>query len=248
MRVDERDQVAILRLEAGKANAMGPDFLLGVGRLLDEAEPRDPRAYVLVGYEKFFCAGLDLPALLPLDRPSLGEFMDLFAETMLRVFALPRPVIAAVNGHAIAGGCVLALQADERLMAEEVGKIGLTEVPLGLGLPAEVVETLRAQVPPSSLGPVALEGRTFSAREALALGLVHAAVPSAELLDRAMARAQALAALPSPAFAQVKAALRRPVLETVTRVQRQEAKRWLDTWFSRPTQELLHAAVARLKK
>jgi enoyl-CoA hydratase len=167
---------------------------------------------------------------------------------MLRVFEIARPVVAAVNGHAIAGSCVLALQADVRLIAERECKIGLNEVPLGIGLPAVVVEPLRAQLSQSSLSPIALEGRLLSPREALELALVHEVVPEAQLLPRALEKAAALADLPPAGFAQVKAALRTPAANALRAAGDADARRWTATWFTADAKARIEAAVSKLKK
>ena len=146
-------------MRAGKANAIGTAFLDRLSAQLDAVESSGASALVLTGEGTAFSAGLDLPEVAGLDRARLERFIRRFSEVMLRVFTLPVPVVAAINGHAIAGGCVLAMQADVRLAAAGDYRIGLNEVQIGLGLPAVVVETLRAQVSPASLGPVALEGR-----------------------------------------------------------------------------------------
>ena len=130
--------------------------------------------------------GLDLPALIDFSTADLTDFIRRFSASMLRVFSLPWPVVAAVNGHAIAGGCVLALQADIRLMASGQSRIGLNEVRLGIGLPAAVVETLRCQVPAASLLPIAAEGGLFLPEEAVRLGLVQEVVEPGQLLERAV--------------------------------------------------------------
>jgi len=246
MRMEIEGEVAVLRMQAGKANAMSGAMLSGLARLLDELEGSGAGAAVITGAEGFFSAGLDLPSLVALDRPSMRRFIGLFAEVMERVFALPRPVVAAVNGHAIAGGCVLALAADVRLLAAGQAKMGLSEVRLGIGLPAVVIESLRCQLPPPALVPVALEGRLFPPDEALAVGLVHEVTPPAELEARARARARELAAIPGGAFAQVKRALRGPALEAMEARREEESERWLDTWFSAAGQRLLGETAARL--
>lgn len=248
MELERRGDVALLRMNAGKANALGPASMGRLSALLDALDAAPPRALVLTGYDPFFCAGLDLPHLLPLGREEIAAFMDAFRALMLRVFQLPLPVVAAVNGHAVAGGCVLALQADVRLMTEGKARIGLSEVPLGLGLPPVVLETLRAQVPAASLFPIAVEGRLLSAAEAVQLGLVHEACPEGQVVERALARAASLAALPAEPVAQVKAALRQPVVEAVRRAATAEGARWVDLWFSERTQESLRGAVARLRR
>jgi len=183
------DAVQVLRLEGGKANAMDVALLDTIERLIDDLERAPARAAVLTGYERFFSAGLAVPRLIDLDRPAMRAFIDRFARAMMRVLACEKPLVAAINGHAIAGGCVLALMCDERICIDDGAKIGLNETQLGIGLPAIVIEPLRAAVPPASLAPIALEGRLFSPREAHALGLVHELAPEASQTARA---AQAL--------------------------------------------------------
>jgi Delta3-Delta2-enoyl-CoA isomerase len=248
MEIQTSGQVAVLPMRAGKANAIGSAFLDRLSAQLDAVTASGAAALVLTGEGTAFSAGLDLPELIALDRPGLERFIRRFSEVMLRVFTLPVPVVAAINGHAIAGGCVLALQADVRLAAAGDYHIGLNEVQIGLGLPAVVLETLRCQVTPASLGPVALEGRLLSPEEARALGLVEAVVPQAVLLEQARGRAAELAALPRPAFRDVKQALRGPVAAAVRRAARHDARRWVETAFSAPAREQLAQVVSRLTK
>src|SRR5262249_23939841 len=161
----------------------------------------------------------------------------------------PRPVVAAVNGHAIAGGCVLALQADQRIMARGGAEMGLSEVALGVGLPAGVVETLRCQVPASTLMPVALEAKLLASEDALKHGLADGVAAPEELLARALARAEQLAELPTPAFAHAKGQLRKPVADAVrAALKGGDSARWVDVWLSPEAQERVAAAIARLKK
>ncbi len=247
MKIETRGNVAILRLESGRANAMGPTFVASLSDLVDEAARGHAGAVVITGYERFFSAGLDLPTLIGLDRPAMERFLDIFERVMLRVFALERPVVAAVNGHAIAGGCVLALQADYRYMVDHGAKMGLSEVQLGIGLPAVVIETLRCQVLPGALRSIALEGRLFEPPGALEVGLVDGLARDDELLPRSLAKAEELAALPPGAFAQVKRSLRGAVVERVERLRQEERRMWLDTWFSQQGQARLRAAIARLR-
>ena len=247
MKLERSDDVAVLRLRGGKANSMSAAFLTDLVRLVYELEASDASAAVLIGDGPHFSAGLALPALVALDRPALREFMGLFAEAMLRVFRCTRPLVAAVNGHAIAGGCVLALECDTRIMADGAGKIGLSEVQLGIGLPAVVIEPLRLQVPATSLLPIALEGRLLAPSEALALRLVDEVVPTGLLEAHAVARARELGRAPRAGFAQVKASLRQPTLEAIERHGQAEGERWLDTWFSPEAQRRLGEQVARIE-
>jgi enoyl-CoA hydratase len=238
--------LALLSIRTGKANAIGPTFLDRLSSQLDVLERSGARALVVTGEGKAFSAGLDLPQLVTLDLPGLQRFIRRFSEVMLRVFQLPIPVVAAVNGHAIAGGCVLALQADVRLGARGDLRMGLNEVQLGLGLPAVILETLRCQVPPQSLLPIALEGRLVGPEEAVQLGLLHAVVPPEALLEEARTRAAAMAALPGPAFRDIKQAVRAPVLGAIRALEADDARRWTETAFSPEARARLAEVVSRL--
>ncbi len=239
--------VELLRIAGGKANAMSPELLDDIERLIDAFERSDVRAGVIVGYERYFSGGLALPVIIDFDRPRMKQFVEHFARAMTRVLACEKPLVAAINGHAVAGGCVLALMCDYRIATDDPAiRIGLNETQLGIGLPALVVEPLRAQVPAASFVAVALEGGLFAPHDARALGLVDAVAPDA--LDAAMAKAQTLAAVPPMAAAQVKRAWRAPVLAASAASAARETEAWLDTWFSRDAQQRLRAAVAKLTR
>ncbi len=240
--------VSVIRLEGGKANAMTSELLDTIERSIDELERSPARAAVITGYDRFFSAGLALPKLIDLDRSGMQAFIDKFGRVMMRVFACEKPIVAAINGHALAGGCVLALMCDRRIIVDDPAvQIGLIEVQIGIGLPAIVVEPLRAQVPPQALVPIALEGRRFPPAEAVAVGLVNAAVPPADLMTLATSQAAVLAANPSEAVGQVKRALRAPVIEAITRTQGRETAAWLDSWFAPEARARLRAAVDKLR-
>lgn len=248
VRIERQGEVAVVRLEGGRANAMSAALLDALARAVDQVTVSDARAMVITGQGRAFSAGLALPDLIDLDRAALAAFMDDFATAMRRVLECPMPVVAAINGHAIAGGCVLALMCDARLIAAEGATIGLNEVALGIGLPAVVVEPLRARVPPTAWTTIALAGALLSAEDARRAGLVDDVVAPGDLEARALARAAELGAAPRAAYAQVKRALLRPAIETITRVDAAEREAWLDTWFSPPAQERLRAAVARISR
>jgi enoyl-CoA hydratase len=242
------DGVAFLTLSQGKANAMSVELLDRLDAIFSRLEQSDARAAVITGYDRFFSAGLALPTLIDLDRPAMRRFISRFSDVMVRIFSQPRPLVAAINGHAIAGGCVLALECDYRIMAEGDFKIGLNEVQLGIGLPSVVTEALRLAVPPSSLLPIAVEGQLIAPRTALQLGLVNEVVAPEKLAERAREKAVQLAAAPSSGVSQVKAALRRPAREVMERLGPDEIERWLDTWFSDAARARLTDAVSRLKR
>jgi enoyl-CoA hydratase len=216
---------------------------------VDSFEKSTARAAVLTGYEKFFSAGLPLPMLIDLDRAAMKVFIERFSRAMLRVFTCEKPIVAAINGHAIAGGCVLALMCDERVMVDTAEmRIGLNETQLGIGLPAIVLEPLRAQVPPSSFARIAYRGELLTPHEAEILGLVHHVVDEQKLLITANLMVEQLAAVGTLAVQQVKRGLRSSVVDAIVRTDAVETERWLDTWFSDEAQQRLRAAVAKMTK
>ncbi len=242
---ERRDGVALLVMRAGKANALNLALLEAIQRAFDAIE--DAAAVVITGEGRAFSAGLALPELIELDRTHMTVVMDAFERAMRRVLAFPRPVVAAINGHAIAGGCVLALMCDARVMAGGDAKIGLNEIQLGIGLPAIVVEPLRARVSPASLTAIALEGRLFAPADALRFGLIDELVEPVVVVERAVALARSLGTA-QVAYAQIKRALLAPVLEACDGRRERTRDAWLDSWFSEHAQRSLRAAVARLAK
>jgi enoyl-CoA hydratase len=242
--IENAAETAILRMDDGKANAIQQAFLADLNRSLDAAEGAS--AIVLTGARRIFSAGLDLPALSPLPREAIEALMRDFHRTMLRLFLWPTPVVCAVNGHAYAGGCVLAMQGDRRLMADGDARIGVNEVRLGLPLPAIVVETFRAQLGPRSLAAAALEGTLFSPPEAVAAGLVDEIVSVGDLERRAVETARGLAQ-GGAAFGAIKAMLRRPAADALGRRSEEDERAWLDGWFSEDGRRKVAEAVARLQ-
>src|SRR5665647_60937 len=185
--------MTVLTLCAGKANAFDLPLLAALTRGVDAALADGATALVITGDGASFSGGLALPSLIDLDREGVRTLITTFAVAMRRVLEAPIPVIAAINGNAIAGGCVLALMCDERIMIDQGPKapprIGLNEAQLGLGLPAIVIELVRTRIPMAAHVPVALEGRLFEPEEAKQLGLVDEVVAAAHLEARVLERA-----------------------------------------------------------
>jgi enoyl-CoA hydratase len=243
--LEHHGDVALLKLRAPKANSLGKELLEALFAALDEID--HATALVITGAGNTFSAGLALPELIDFDRAQMSAHIELFERVMRRILTEPRATVAAINGHAFAGGCVIALQCDARVMAGGDAKIGLNEIQLGIGIPALVAEPLRHRVPASSLSAIALAGRLFHPEQARSLGLVDEVVAPDRLEARAIELAAEMGRAPL-AYMQIKHAMLRPVLEAIDRVAHAEREAWLDTWFSAHAQKLLRAAVDKLTK
>ena len=144
--VTEQDGVALLRMADGKANAMSLDFCEALTARFADVLPA--RAVVVTGTGRIFSAGVDLLRLLDGGVPYIRAFLPALRTMLAAVFSHPRPVVAAINGHAVAGGCVLACAADRRLMARDAGRIGVPELLVGVAFPSVALEIMRCAMAP----------------------------------------------------------------------------------------------------
>jgi enoyl-CoA hydratase len=244
--VEHVESIAILTLNAGKANAINPECLDALASAFQRAESDDVRGVVLTGYDRFFSGGLDLVMLYDYDRAQFQRVLDMFNQVFLRVFTFPKPVVAAINGHAIAGGCILALACDMRVMVEEDALIGLNEIRLGLCFPAVALEIARFSIPEQHLAQVLYVGKTYAPEQAKALGLVDALAPRDQLLKQAIELAKQYAEPSSRAYGAIKAALKEPFVRRAEATLAAGADRFLGFWFSPEAKQAVGRARAEL--
>jgi enoyl-CoA hydratase/carnithine racemase len=223
--------VHVIRLANGKANAIDDRLASFLEDELDRALTEGANAVVLTGRNGFFSAGLDLKGL-PDDEAGMAAFLDRFEACNRKLFELPLPLVTAVNGHAIAGGCVLASTGDVRLGAEGSYKVGVSEVSLGIVFPASAFEIMRHTLHPRFTPEVLLAGRLLDPAGAVEAGILHRLVPSERLLDEAVAVARELGSKPRRAFQHSKIALRAPVGERIEKTRDEARRLFLETWFS----------------
>ena len=213
----DRGGIAILKLAHGKANTMDIELCQAVIAAFDEIRTSPARAVVLTGQGGIFSAGVDLirtseggPAYVRRFLPVLNAMFD-------TVFRFPKPVVAAINGHAIAGGCVLACCADRRLMAQGNGRIGVTELLVGLPFPALAFEIMRNVTMSRYFPKAILAGETYLCDGGEERGWIDDVVMAADLMDRAAVAAQTFAAIPAATFAMTKRQMHLPVIERMER-------------------------------
>ncbi len=214
--VETQGQVAVVRMAHGKANALDTTVCRELAARFGELERGGHRAAVLTGQGPIFSAGVDLLRLRDGGPGYLAEFLPALSDAFLAVFGCSVPVVAAVNGHAVAGGCILVCACDHRVMNAGHGRIGVTELLVGVPFPVAALEILRFAVGTHRLSELTHFGRTYPAAEAVALGLADEAVAEASVLQRAVAIADQLAALAPEPLRHTRSQIRGPVLDRIT--------------------------------
>jgi enoyl-CoA hydratase len=239
---DLTDGILTLRLAHGKASAMDVELLAAFCDELDAAA--DARAVVLTGTGSIFSAGVDLFRLTEGGDEYVRRFFPLLTDLIRRLFTFPLPVVVAANGHAIAGGGLMVMTGDHRLMAEGSGRIGVPELLVGVPFPAAPLEVVRWAVRPDLVQQLVYTGRTFAPHEALANGLVDEVVAPEALMDRAREVAAQLAALPADVFRLTKQRLRGEAAERMTRGPEYD-ERALALWCAPETHARIREYLAK---
>jgi enoyl-CoA hydratase len=231
---EDVDGVAVLRLANGAVNALDLELLRAITETFTALD-RDPcGSVVLTGAGRAFSAGVDLWRVAEGGREYVEAFLPALDDAFLAIFDLGKPVVAAVNGHAIAGGAILACAADHRLMAEGGGRFGVPELQVGVPFPLSALEILGYAVGGPAARRAILSADTVAAPEALARGFVDEVVPAHSLLDTATGRARALATrIPADTYRLTKAQLHTPVAERLARYRPAMDPRTLQLWCAR---------------
>jgi len=240
-----QDGIFTLRLAHGKASALDVELFEALDGALDEAA--EARALVVTGTGSIFSAGVDLFRITEGGDDYVSRFVPMLNAFVRKLFALPIPVVAAANGHAIAGGGVMVLASDYRLMAEGKGRIGVPELLVGVPFPAPPLEVVRFAVSPDLAQALMYTGRTFSPAEALAAGLVDEVADADALLGRAHEVAAQLAALPPEVFRMTKRHLRADALARMDAAAEYDAEA-LRIWRAPETHERIRDYLARTIK
>lgn len=250
VRIEKRDGLAVLRMDKPRANAIDLPFVGDMTEAAARVSSDDGVRGVLLAsaHPKVFCPGLDLVGLVELDRTAMKQFMGAFARMVWSLYGMSKPVVAAIGGHAVAGGCVLALTADYRVLRRGGMNIGLNEVRVGVPLPWSVATLLKASVRPERLSEVALLGRNFADDQALDVGLVQELAAEVDFEARCLARLEEFAEKDTLSLSRTKQNLRGPALADMKAHEAEHADEWLDSWFSEPTRARIKETVAGFGK
>lgn len=212
---ETNDDIATIRLSHGKVNALDAELLEALAAELDAAAG-DAKALILTGSGGAFSAGVDLFRILDGGDAYLDRFLPALDGTLRKLFELPLPVVAAINGHAIAGGCLLALACDYKVMSS--GRIGVPELSVGVPFPVSAMEIVRFAVTRSTLQRLVYTGVILSPDEALRAGLVDEVAAPEALEQASTGVARQLASIPKTTFRLTKGHLRSEASERISRM------------------------------
>ena len=247
VRTEYHDEVAVVKLERGVTNPLNLQLVNELaGALQGVRHDADVRGLVLSSANtKFFSIGFDIPELFELAEDDFATFLRAFNRLCLDLYTLPKPTVAAITGHAIAGGCILALCCDYRFIAQGRKLMGLNEILLGVPVPYVADCILQQVVGARNARDIAYTGQFYAPEALLQMSLVDRVLPSEQVQPQAVEKAEALGALPPAAFAPIK----RHRVETVeARILKRLAEKeqvFIERWYSGEARERLREAMAK---
>ncbi|MDO9528483.1 MAG: enoyl-CoA hydratase/isomerase family protein [Syntrophales bacterium] len=244
--VSKDDSVATLTLSRGKVNALNESAIDQINSSLIELEKDETvKAIILTGQGNFFSFGFDIPEFLSYSKDSFTKFLTKFTDLYTYMFLFPKPVVAALNGHTMAGGCMLATTCDYRIMVSGKAKIALNEIGFGSTVLAGSVEMLKYCVGQKNAQSILYGGSMYSAEEANQMGLVDRVSSQDTLMEDAGKVAHDLAKKDSAAFRSVKGILRKPVAEEMAKKEKDVIREFVDIWYSEKTWNKLKEITIR---
>lgn len=250
MKLERQDQIGKLDVDTERGNVISDAFIAEFLALLDAAEA-DPAVRALVvtaSRPSIFCPGIDLASMFGRSGPEVRAFYTALTGLVRRTLMFPKPTVFALNGETLAGGCMVALAGDHRIMADGDHEIGMTGIDVGLAAPVGIVEMLRHFFGARIAERVLFGGERFTPRQAMALGLVDELVEPQRLLDCAFEAARRSACKPAAGYRRLKRYARQALAARMHNLDEAHLDDLLDQWFSEETQRLVGAAVQRTNK
>ena len=244
IRIEDKDGVVVLRLTNGVTNAISKELVDDLSASLTQI--RDScRGLVLAGGDKFFSIGLALPQLLQLQREEMDLFWQRFDQVLLDLYTLPVPTIAAVNGHAVAGGTILALTADDRFIGDGRNLMGLNEVNIGVPVPYLADLLLRQLIDTPAANEMVFGGELIEPEKAKAIGLVRNIVTEASVETHAVDIVRSLSVKPQHAMRQIMENRTESLVRKFERHRDAKRTAMMECWFRPEVQKMLAAAAEK---
>ena len=245
--VEYSDKVAILKLDRSVTNALNLQLVEDLGETLREVR-HSPDVHSLIlasSNEKFFSIGFDIPQLFELTREDFKSFYQAFNRMCLDLYTLPKPTVAAITGHAIAGGCILALCCDYRLIAAGRKLMGLNEIKLGVPVPYLADRVLSQIVGVRHAREITDTGEFYRPEELLQMGAVDQVLSSEQVLCKSVEKARLLGSMPQEPFAAIKRNRVEMVEAQVLARLEEKEQFFIERWYSDETRKRLQEAMER---
>ncbi|WP_455462887.1 enoyl-CoA hydratase/isomerase family protein [Candidatus Hodarchaeum mangrovi] len=247
LNINFSNKTVIIALNNKIPNALNLELLEDLQLKLEQFNKQTEIHSIIItsNNNKFFSIGLDIPSIYDIPKLEFKKFYKTFTQTSVELFRSPKPVIAAISGHAIAGGCILALCCDYRIMADSKALMGLNEIKLGVPVPYLGYFILKELVGYRTARNVCDSGDFFSPEDLFRLGLVDEIVPSSTIMDVALQKAQALGSLPQSTYALIKQLRVQSILEQYFKERNEEIETFTTSWFSSPARNALKEAIKK---
>lgn len=244
-----KDKLAIVSLNRPKSNAINLEMIQDLKRCFEQLSS-DPKigGVILTGHGHFFSAGLDLISLYQLNKTETEEFWHQFLNLSAQLVAFKKPLVAAINGYSPAGGCVLALTCDARIMAKGNYIIGLNEVPVGIIVPNSIFQMYSFWIGKAHATRALLEGRLYNPEEALQVGLVDEIVEQERILTQAEKVVRKYMAFEPNTWQQSKLNIRKDLIEITKADYAEDLKMMLAQWWSESTQAIVKNIIDNLQQ
>ena len=248
LEIIDHGEIREIRLTRPPANALNPELTEALAKAFEEAG-QVARAVIVSGRSGMFSAGLDVPQLIELDRDRMTGFWRSFVHMLGRIASMPVPTVFALTGHAPAGGIVMALFGDYRIMPRGAFKTGFNEVQVGLVVPPQVYLALVRLIGAHTAERILVAGEMMDAQRALEIGLVDELADDPEqVLRRALEWCEGLLALPQRAMSLSRAMARADLHQMFEESGAQDVGKFVDVWFGDATQKTLRRLVEQLAK
>jgi 3,2-trans-enoyl-CoA isomerase len=232
--------IAIMTLNRGKVNALNEPLIEQLNSSFISLEDDEAvKAIIITGQGKFFSFGFDIPEFFSYSKESFTRYLIKFTQLYTSMFLFPKPIVAALNGHAIAGGCMLSLACDYRIMVSEKAKISLNEISFGAIVFSGSIELLKYCVNQRNAESILFSGKMYSAEEAIRLGLIDQISSFEKLLDDSKKIARELSNNDKEVFRGMKNLLRKPVVEEMKKREMDSIREFVDIWYSKETRKNL---------
>lgn len=238
--LEQQEGIFIITINRGKVNAINEGLVSELSQLLDKLEvDKECNSIIITGSGSFYSFGFDIPELLSYSRKQFFKYLSDFNNLIKQIFLYPKPLISSINGHCIAGGCVIALATDYRIMNDERAKISINEINFGSTLFSSALEILKYTVGGRNAEKILLSGEMYKAEEALKYGLVDEICSKTQLHDKATEIAREYSGKDSIAFYSLKKMSRMNTMEIINRHQDYSLKEFVEIWYSKETREKL---------